>query len=251
MVHTVPGTEAWRHEDGEPGVLVLHGFTGNPVSLRPLAEALAAAGCAVELPRLPGHGTRWQDLRRTTWCDWTREAGAALERLRQRTRAQVAVGLSAGGAIALRLAQTSAQPLAGLVLINPSLRIDDRRLVLLPLLSWLIPAVPGIGNDIAKPGTDELPYGRVPLKALASLLDLQRQVRARLAEVRAPVLVFTSRQDHTVPPENSRLVLEGISSVERRQVWLEHSYHVATLDYDAPVIIRETLAFVRHVGVEV
>jgi alpha-beta hydrolase superfamily lysophospholipase len=67
-VHPVlPGAEAWSSPGGGPhGVLVLHGFTGNPVSVRPLAEALAEAGFAVEMPRLPGHGTHVEDMIPTT-----------------------------------------------------------------------------------------------------------------------------------------------------------------------------------------
>ena len=58
-VHPVlPGCEPWSSPGGGPhGALVLHGFTGSPVSMRPLAEDLAEAGFAVEMPRLPGHGT--------------------------------------------------------------------------------------------------------------------------------------------------------------------------------------------------
>ena len=49
----IPGAEPWSHEGGPAGVLVLHGFTGNPGSMRHLAEVLADAGFTVELPRLP------------------------------------------------------------------------------------------------------------------------------------------------------------------------------------------------------
>ena len=48
---------------------MLHGFTGNPQSMRPLAEALAAAGYTVDLPLLPGHGTAIEDMIPTRWAD--------------------------------------------------------------------------------------------------------------------------------------------------------------------------------------
>ena len=53
----LPGAEPWSAAGGPAGALCLHGFTGNPSSMRGLAEAFAAAGFSVELPRLPGHGT--------------------------------------------------------------------------------------------------------------------------------------------------------------------------------------------------
>ncbi|CAN5743160.1 MAG: alpha/beta fold hydrolase [Actinomycetota bacterium] len=253
MAQVTPGAQAWSADGaseppGDVGILVVHGFTGNPVSLRPLAEGLAERGFAVALPRLPGHGTRWQDLQRTTWHDWVREAAAAFQHLRSTTRAQVLVGLSMGGAIALHLAQTRAAEVAGLVLINPWLYSSDRRLKALPLLKLAVPAIPGVGNDICKPGGDEKPYPKVPLKALASVLALQRQVRERLPQVLAPTLILTSRHDHVVEPANSALVLDSIGSPDSEQRWLEHSYHVATLDHDAPQILQATADFAQRVA---
>lgn len=247
MVQVTPGCEAWSADGGDVGVLVLHGFTGNPSSVRPLAEALADRGFAVEMPRLPGHGTHWQALQKATWHDWVREVVAAFERLRARTDRQVAVGLSMGGAMALYLAERRGEDLAGVTLINPFVHSGDPRLKVLPLLKWVLPGVPGVGNDIAKPGADEKPYPKVPLKALASLVAFQRRVRAELGSVTVPTLVFTSRQDHTVDPGNSQMIVEGIASSDVEHVWLERSYHVATLDFEADEILERTAAFVARV----
>lgn len=248
MVQVMPGCEAWSAEGGDVGVLVLHGFTGNPSSMRPLAEALADRGFAVELPRLPGHGTRWRCLQQTTWHDWAREAVAAFETLRARTRARVVVGLSGGGALGLYLAETRGEHLSGLVLVNPWLYHTDPRRVLLPVLKWILPAVPGVGNDIAKPGADEHPYPKAPLKATASFVAFQRRLRAHLEEVTVPTLLFSSRQDHVFDPQkNSRLLLDGITSADIEHIWLERSYHVATLDYDADEIVERTAAFADRV----
>lgn len=266
MATVIPGAEAYSSEGGDVGCLLLHGFTGNPASLRPLAETLTDAGLAVELPRLPGHGTTWRQLQRTGWRDWVREAQAGLTVLRDRTRAQVVVGLSMGGALALHLAQTLDHPgtdapgggtdaddrrpagLVGAVVINPWLRPTDPRAGLVPWLKWVLPATSGVGNDIAKPGGDELAYDRVPLRAVASVFELQRSVRTHLDAVRLPLLVLTSRQDHVIDPADSRLVMQRVGSDDVEQVMLADSYHVATLDYDADLIAEHTLRFVRRVA---
>ncbi|MGH8907552.1 MAG: alpha/beta hydrolase [Egibacteraceae bacterium] len=243
----VQQTQPWSSDGGNVGVLLLHGLTGCPASMRPLGEALAEAGFAVELPLLPGHGTHWRDLARTTWPDWAEGAIQALERLRARTEAQVVVGLSMGGALTLHLACTRGDDLSGIVVINPSLFGLNPRLKLLPALRHVVPSVPNIGNDIAKPGADEHAYPRMPLPALYSLTRLWRSMRGNLAAVKAPVLVFTSRQDHIVEPENSAAVVSRVSSTDVEQVWLERSYHVATLDHDADLIVDRTIAFVTRV----
>ena len=77
---TIPGAEAFSHNgngNGDVGVLVLHGFTGNPGSMRGLAEACAAAGFHVELPQLAGHGTAIEDMIPTRWADWSGDAEKA------------------------------------------------------------------------------------------------------------------------------------------------------------------------------
>lgn len=74
------------HAEAEPapdggrrvGVLLLHGFTGSPASLVPWGRHLAAHGLGVAVPRLPGHGTSWQELNRTTWAYWYAEAERSL-----------------------------------------------------------------------------------------------------------------------------------------------------------------------------
>src|SRR5690606_1008064 len=111
---------------GPHGALVLHGFTGSPVSMRPLAEALSAAGFAVELPRLPGHGTSADDLQETTWDDWLAEADRALGALAERCPdgRLVVVGLSMGGALTAALAESHPE-LAGIVLINTPIAAPD------------------------------------------------------------------------------------------------------------------------------
>jgi carboxylesterase len=247
-----PSAEAWSapgSQDDGVGVLVLHGFTGNPTSLRPLAERLAASGMAVELPRLPGHGTHWKDLAHTSWRDWAAEAHGALDRLRARTRVAAAVGLSAGGTLTLLLAQTRPDDLAAVAVINPSVTFRHPLKRIIGPVARVVATMRGVGNDIARPGADELPYTRVPLTAAQQLFALQDLVRAKLAAVRAPILVLTSRQDHVVPPSDSTVVLDGVSSAERQQVWLERSFHVATLDHDADLVADRTIAFVRaHAG---
>jgi carboxylesterase len=237
-----PSAARWSHAQGDTGVLVLHGFTGNPTSMRPLAEHLAAEGHRVELPRLPGHGTSWKDLASTAWSDWADEAAAAFDRLGPRPRA--IVGLSMGGTLALHLAQQRPRDVGALVLINPWMTLHHPLKPTLRVLQHVIGSFPGVGNDIARPDADELPYPRVPLTALSSVLEAQGGVRDRLSEVRAPTLVLTSRVDHTIDPEDSTLIVRELRYARTQQVRLEHSFHVATLDYDAELIADRASAWI-------
>ena len=104
MTDIIAGAEPLSHNGTSPhGVLVLHGFTGNPGSMRGVADAMVAAGFHVEMPLLPGHGTRVADMLPTRWADWSAAADAAYQRLAARSSKVVVVGLSMGGALTLRL----------------------------------------------------------------------------------------------------------------------------------------------------
>lgn len=233
-----------RPEGAVPtAALLCHGFTGSPFSMAPLAADLAAAGVAAVVPRLPGHGTTWQQMAATGWEHWYAEVEAALLGLRARGAQVVVVGLSMGGALSLRLAQEHPGDVAALVLVNPAVLLTDPRLALLPVLARLSPSMPGIGSDTAN-GADEHAYASVPLRALASSLAGYRRVRERLHEVVAPLLLLRSAADHVVPAASSSAVLAGVSSTSVREVVLQRSFHVATLDHDAATISALALGVV-------
>lgn len=242
----MPGAEPFAHDGGDTGVLLCHGFTGTPQSLRPWATALAAEGMTVRLPRLPGHGTSWPEMNRTRWPDWYAEVDRSLTDLVERCDRVVVGGLSMGGALALRLAEARPADVAGLVLVNPAVTLADPRLKALPVLKHLVPSLAGVGNDIAAPDRTELAYDRTPLKALHSFVQGMQDVARDLPQVTQPLLLLHSPQDHIVPVASSQMVLSRVSSKDVTETLLERSFHVATLDHDAAVIERESIAFIQR-----
>jgi carboxylesterase len=214
--------------------------------MRPWAEALAGEGWTVRLPLLPGHGTTWQDMNLTTWEDWYAEVDKALRDLQSRCTTVFVMGLSMGGSLTLRLAEQHGDAIAGIVLVNPAVHSERPDRYLLPLLQRFIGSFPGISNDIAKPGQDEGAYDKIPLKAAHSLSQLWKLVKADIANVTQPMILFRSAVDHVVEASNAEFILSHVSSTDKEEVVLADSFHVATLDYDAEVIVRDSIAFVRR-----
>ena len=246
----VPGAEPFSRDGGPVGVLLSHGFTGSPASMTPWAHYLAERGHTVRVPRLPGHGTSWQDLNGTGWDDWYTTLDAALTELTTRCRRVAVCGLSMGGALALRLAELRPDDVDALVVVNPVVDVKNWQLKLLPALKWLVPSTPGIGNDVKKPDTDEVGYDRTPLKALASQVCGWRDTRADLDKVTSPLLVFRATEDHVVDATSLGLIKAAVSSDVVEYVTLENSYNVATIDHDAPLIFERSAAFIaEHAGV--
>jgi carboxylesterase len=215
--------------------------------MAPWGARLADSGCTVSCPLLPGHGRTWQEMNRTDWPAWYREVDQAFEDLVSRCRSVFVFGLSMGGTLSLRLAQRHGSAVAGLVLVNPSVMTLRKDAVFLPLLSKIVPSMPGISNDIKKPGVTELAYRRLPLRAAASLSKLWQVVRGDLDRIDQPLLLLRSAVDHVVEPVNARTVLAGVRSADVHEVVLADSYHVATLDNDADVIFSSSIEFAQRV----
>jgi esterase/lipase len=245
----MPGAEAFAFPGTGPnartGVLLVHGFTGTPMSMLPWGEHLAAAGFTVRCPLLPGHGTRWQDCNLSTHGQWTTTVGEAFDALAAECDRVFVAGLSMGGTLATRFAEERPDDLAGLLLVNPSLFTERMDAKLLPMISKLTGSWAPIASDIKKEGVEEVAYPKLPTRAMMQLRELWKSTRADLGRVTAPVIVFHSRVDHVVEPANSRALLDGVSSTDTTEVWLENSYHVATLDNDAPLIFEGAVDWIR------
>jgi len=240
-----PEAEPFAADGGPVAAVLCHGLTGMPGSLRDWGAALADAGLTVRIPRLPGHGTRWQDANRTSWQDWYDELERTFDDVRSRCDHVFVMGLSMGATVTLRLAEQRGEDVAGVVVVNPSLFTTRKDAKLLPFVRLFVPSFPPVGNDIKKPGVVEPAYDGLPVKAAYQLAQLWKLTNSELDRLTQPLLVFTSRDDHVVEPANSERLMAQVATKDKRQIVLEDSYHVATMDNDLPRIIDETLTFVR------
>lgn len=243
----LPGSEPFSASNGANGVLVLHGFTGSPQSMRPLAEAFADAGLSVDLPLLPGHGTRVEDMIPTRWSDWAAAAESAFHSLAARCDRVVVAGLSMGGTLALWLAESHSE-IAGLVLVNPLVEPAAESFceMMREVLESGVDQIPGIGSDIAQEGQVETAYSTAPIEPLLSLMDAARQVEVNLVAVTCSVLLLSSRADHVVPSSSGDALVAGLAGAVER-VYLDRSFHVATLDYDQAEIEERAVQFALKV----
>ena len=193
---------AFSAAGGPTGALVLHGFTGTPASMRPLADAIALAGYAVELPLLPGHATTPADLGRFTYGDFvTCGRARATKRCLARTTAVVAIGLSMGSrTLRARALRRDTPSWVGVVLINPLAEPAAPSFLglLRAALAGGSSSFPSIGSDIAQPGEYEGGYDETPIAPLLSVMEAIAELGDRLGQITSPVLLFSSRVDADV-----------------------------------------------------
>jgi carboxylesterase len=213
--------------------------------MRPLALRFAEAGHSVELPLLPGHGTKVDDMVPTRFDDWYEAAETVYRDLAGRCDRVVVVGLSMGGTLATLLA-VEHEP-AGLVAINPQILPPPDPVidVIRGLVEEGVATIPGIGGDIAKDNVEELAYAASPVLALMSFIERCQTLVPELPRITCPVLLFTSPQDHVVDPASSDALAAAASGPVER-ISLDRSFHVATLDHDAKVIEDRAVGFVAE-----
>jgi len=239
------GADPISIDGSDVGVLLCHGYPSTPQSMGTWAEHLGAAGFTVRVPLLPGMGTHWKDLNATGWQDWYGELERAYTELAGRCSTVFACGLSMGGLLTTKLAEEKPD-LAGIVLVNPIFAHTNPTLKVLPWLRHIVPSLGGLAGDIKKPGVVELAYDRNPLHSMHSQTLLWKIVVEDLPQLRLPVLLLTSAEDHVIPPVSWRTFLARVGSTDVTHVVLDNSYHVATLDNDAPLIFDESVTFINE-----
>lgn len=239
-------------------MLCLHGFTGSPFEVRPLADGLARAGYKVGVPTLAGHGADVAALEATGWPDWLRSAEDAFDALAADSGGRVAVlGFSMGGLLALQLARSRASQVAALAVLATPLSLRPAQVRGIRVLGALprvlrrgpLRAIPKLfGSGVSDPVARRTNPGlrAMPIVGLRSLLELMAETRAALAAVSAPALVVHGRRDRTVPLAASIELADALAGAER--LWLDRSSHLVGVDVEREVVADAIAAFLTNRG---
>jgi carboxylesterase len=240
----------FRFDGGEVGCLLLHGFTGTPREMLPIGEALAKHGYAVRAPLLPGHGTRVEDLARTTWPQWYAAAIDAWADLGQHSSIRVVGGLSMGALLAFHLAHERALEVRAVAALAPALELSRQRKAEIACWARWVPALPRRLAIVPKrssriPGVGRLApaYDEIPLRSLASMLALQRRVRTELPAITAPVLLVDGGRDDTVSPTAASAIETALGSTVKTRRSFERSGHILTEGADAASVVDAVVDF--------
>ena len=238
-------------------VLLLHGFTGSPYTMRPLGEALAEDGYHVYAPLIIGHGTSPEVLQHTRWNDWLISARRAFDRLAAQHERVHIIGFSMGALLAIVVAQERGARVAGLVAMSTPLVLDFKSQTVLSIarrwpIAELLPfAKKKGGPDISDSavGSAMPSYDRMPIAAAKSLLEGQREAADRVSRLSVPVLVLHGRYDHTAPVRNARMLFNRLKTPHRKMIIYPQSWHILPLDIEYQQVQRDVLAFLDNPSV--
>jgi carboxylesterase len=231
----------------EIGVVLVHGYTGSPSSMRPWAEYLNQRGYTVRVPLLPGHGTKPEDLSDIKWQQWPEKVESELDELRKNCTKIFICGFSMGGGTTLHLATKHSDKIAGIILVNPMIHLPFIGTKLAYLLSRIKKYRSSAGDDIKRPGITQGGYEVMSTEGIYQIMQMLKYTRANLHRVSIPMQLFHSVDDHTLPVSNTEIVMKRVGSLSKERIELTNSFHVATLDYDAEIIFEKSLIFIeRH-----
>jgi carboxylesterase len=231
---------AFELPGGPVGCLLIHGFTGSAVEMRPMGDYLAAHGLTVSAPLLPGHGTTPEDLARVTWQDWYGHVERAFDALQGRCEKVFVAGFSLGSELALHVA--AQRRMDGVICLSPALLVRDWRIRLVSLLRYVIKAMPKDPDPQHSDMTDKealkgfWSYEVHPVAAAYQLYLLQKVVRSELGHIRTPILIIYATRDMSIHPQSGPTLYKEIGSADKEQLVLHNSGHGIVLDVE-----RETV----------
>jgi len=236
--------------DSDVGVLCVHGFTGTPYDMRFLGERLRAAGYTVHGLRLPGHGTRLEDLEGVRWQEWADAVEDAFDTLRLMRGRVAVVGQSLGGLLALHLAAHRPEVAAVATLAVP-LWLEG---LAGRVASWVergglarlrrLPKLGGSDVRDRRVRAESPSYDAIPVQPLAELVRFMRVVDGELSRIRRPLLVLHSRRDHTAPVACATRIANATHAVRSRL--LARSYHLIAADVERDIVAAEVIDFLRR-----
>jgi len=228
----------------DAAALCLHGLTGTPYEVRPLAVALAACGIRARGPLLPGHGTTVEELAKLQYRDWVDAVHEEYEGLRTQHARVFVVGLSLGGLLGLELASRT-RPDAIAVVGTP--------LGFRPPIPQLIPLLKRFKSMLEKREGSDIRdseararhpgYPRMPLASIHELIRLQRVVAQGLKRIQAPALVAHGAHDRTANFRDADRILAGLGSKNKEILVCANSAHVVPVDHDGGLLAQRIADF--------
>ncbi len=234
-----------NNEYNKNGVLLIHGFTSTPQSIMNLAEKIHKENFKVFLPKLPGHCTNWEDLANVTFEDWINTLeNKALKLLKTSDKINI-IGLSMGGTLAAILAERLREKANTLTLLCAPFVSKFSHSFGYSIARFFLKTVDGVGGDIKSTKKQEECYKKVPVKAVGEFLRTVKVGKKCLPEIKIPVRLFYAKDDHVISNKNPKEAYRLLGSTDKKLKVFTNSYHVMTLDNDAPELFNDIINFLK------
>jgi carboxylesterase len=249
MKQLIPGAEPFFFPGNKTGVLLIHAYTSTPKEMRWMGEHLNRQGFTVCGIRLAGHATQAKDMLRIRWQDWMASMEDGYHLLRSSTDEITLAGLSIGGMLALIFA--SQFPVAGVIAMSAPYSHPTWQLKFAKLLSRVKPYLPKGGNPgsgwFGEGWKEHIAYPQYPVRSLSELGHLMDRMHIALPQVKVPVLLISSRNDHRLVCESMKKIYARLGSVDKQMMWIEGSGHTITEEPRRETVFQAATEFIARV----
>jgi carboxylesterase len=210
--------------------LMLHGFTGGPYELTPLAEHLTQVGEICHVPTLPGHEPDLRTLGQTHWNEWIEAASSEASRLTTMYGEIDLVGFSMGGLLSAYIAN----------------RFPIRRLVLLNAAVFYFSPLRFVKDVARRIHTDDWSnwskVKKTPLKATRQFVILNKQMLPELPQIKVPTLIAQGELDGIIHPKSAHYLFRQLQG-EKELEFFSGSRHMICLEPGAQDVFRSVERF--------
>ena len=254
------------------GVLLIHGLTGAPLEMRPIAKYLKSLGYRVEVPLIAGHGSGHEELLATTWQDWLDSMRKSINHLAVECDQVIIVGLSVGGLLGVLLAGENTK-VSGLVLLSFALGIPGpntpKSRMLLPLvfkfpilrkyLFWTEMPPYGLKDKRLQQNitrtieasknreTDRYGLFRTYVDTLYQHKLLEQEICQKASLVKCSTLIMHSLEDTMLSTKNATKIYDLLGSKEKSLIFITGCDHVMTVDLRKDEVARQVGMFISKV----
>ncbi|MBP3949956.1 alpha/beta hydrolase [Bacillus suaedae] len=223
------------------GCLCLHGFTGEPWEVEPVATYfLKHKKWLVYTPTLPGHGPQG-NLKDVTYADWVLKAELAVKELLRRCEKVYVIGFSMGGMLACYIAakyQVEKLVLlsAAAYYVNPQQLLQELKdVVRLRLRGELV-------ND------EHYQHYRkkiieTPMSAVFQFMQAVKKIKPFVSGVTVPTLIVQGEKDGIVPPKSALFLYKTICSKTKNIIFLPQSKHLICHGFEKEILINRIEGF--------
>jgi len=234
-------------------IILVHGWSSTPYTIRKLGEYLNKKGYTVIGPRLTGHGTKPEDLDGVIWQDWLNDLGRVYKKTAQHYDKIFIAGTSLGGNLAILLAERHSK-IRGLILLATPYKTKSKiktiiliKLIKLLRIKYLNKYYPAKVKTLGTAITPMVSYQRYPVNSVEESMKCVSASRKIMQSIEQPCFILQSKEDHMINSDSAEKIYNKISSKVKKKKYLKNTYHSFISDVNSQYVFKDIYNFMEKI----
>ncbi|MTI81160.1 MAG: alpha/beta fold hydrolase [Firmicutes bacterium] len=224
-------------EGSNPVCLIIHGFTGGPYEVMPLAKHLKGLGYLTSVPTLAGHTGNLNDLANVNYKDWIASAESVLVKLLLEHEKVNIIGFSMGGLIGVYLANK--YKINTLVMLSSPIYVGEPKNMALHIC-----------RDMRNKNYQRIKRYvsnciNTPIKAVINFKIMVHIMKPLIKKIQIPTLVLQGLKDDVVRPKSAQYIHDNIAAADKQIHYLPNSAHLVCCDVEKERVFQLVNNFIQ------